>query len=87
MSKFLFCVEKPSNEHNEKEWRFWREVSNRIEARIKTIEGVQKPCENVWLLPASKSMGALTDCIQTCREHGQKYKIAFLDADGLEFWE
>ena len=54
MSKFLFCVEKPSNEHNEKEWRFWREVSNRIEARIKTIEGVQKPCENVWRSPHQK---------------------------------
>jgi len=82
MNYFLLCVEKPSDEKQpEKEWNFWRSVSSRIETTSKSIPGVQRPCENVWLIPATKGVDALADCIQCCRSSGQKYKVLFLQSE------
>jgi hypothetical protein len=81
MNCFLLCIEKPKHEKEEREWNFWRSVSNHIEERTKTIQGVQKPCENVWLIPATKGVEALADCIQTCRSQGQKYQVLFLQEE------
>jgi hypothetical protein len=84
MNYFLFCVEKPLHETQRKEWEFWRTVSSRIADITKPIAGVQKPCENVWLIPATKGVGALGDCIQTCQSQGQKYQVLFVQMEICE---
>lgn len=86
MSFLLLCIEKPKGEKESNEWQFWYKVSDAIGTITKPIEGVQKPCENVWLIPAAKGLGALAECIQTCRSQGQKYQVLFLQAEP-EIWK
>jgi hypothetical protein len=87
MNCFLLCVEKPSDEKQpEKEWNYWRNVSHHIETTLKSVLKSQKLAENVWLIPAAKGADALADCIQCCRNSGQKYRVLFLEIE-LEFYE
>jgi hypothetical protein len=81
MNYFLFCVEKPKNAKETNEWQFWNKVSDAIGIITKPIRGVQRPCENVWLIPAAKGVNALAECIQTCHSQGQKYQMFFVQME------
>ena len=78
----LICVEKPktADERNDRDWPLWRlllERSTRLLSEPGTV--LEKPTENVWLLPLNESLLLATKLIALCEDSELPYKIYLLN--------
>jgi hypothetical protein len=92
-SYFLLCIEKPDfvptvdNQEIKKQakvWDVWYKIEQKIETITKPVHGVQRPCKNVWKIPAKEGLLALSDCLQVCRlAPGQKFQVVLCEQELL----
>ncbi len=79
----MICVEKPKASDDEKgnEWNRWQTFLEQCSKLPKPTAKIQKPIENVWLLPLSQCIRFATQFLALSSIQNLHHEVYLLDGE------